>query len=407
MSVDDMEHGTQLITSALALAQSSPDQALRSRLTCKHAAAIADPARSEASIQIITRELGQLDGDPETASQCLLELARVCAAEHRAGDALRYALRGLERVHETRRASGATEAALLGAVALGYHLNGRNVEADRYFEQALQNYKGLGRERTDGALTIMNDWAVALRGAGVPKRALQLLDEEGRIEAQRESGAGPSATVVGNQARMLQALGRFDLARVAYQRECQLASQHGDDFSEVHCQMGLASLAVETRSFDQAAVYLSRAAELLGSNVPQSSPPMRVRAVLQGRIDLAAGRLAEARMQFDRALQNPDASPTTLDAELGKAETELGARNAAGAAQNARRGLQWATLLQGDLPHSNQTGLAWLMLGRALQELGERAQAQKAFEAAVAHLSNTVDADHPALLQARQLLGTP
>jgi tetratricopeptide (TPR) repeat protein len=290
-------------------------------------------------------------------------------------------------------------------VAFGYHLNGRNVEADQYFQQALQKYKDLGRERSDGALTIMNDWAVALRGAGMPARALQLLDEEGRIESQRESGAGASATVTGNQARMLQALGRFEPARATYERECQLARQHGDNFSEVHCQMGLASLAVETRSFDQVAAYLNRAVGLLGSNVPPDSPPMRVRAVLQGRIDLAAGRLVEARTQFDRALENQDASPTTFDAELGKAETELAARNAAEAERNARRGLQWATSLQGNLPHSNQTGLAWLVLGRALQELGERVQARKAFEAAVVNLSNTVDSDHPALLQARQLLG--
>jgi serine/threonine protein kinase/tetratricopeptide (TPR) repeat protein len=405
MSVDDVEHGTQLITSALQLVRNSPDQALRSRLTCKRAMAVADPTQSEASIRVMTHELGRLDADPDTASQCLLNLATVCAAEHRAEDALRYAKRGLERIHETGRPSGATEAALLGAVAFGYHLSGRNVEAGRYFEQALRKYKDLGRERSDGALTIMNDWAVALRGAGVPGHALQLLDDEARIETQRESGAGPSVTVLGNQARMLQALGRFERARITYELECQLATRHGDDFSEVHCQLGLASLAVETRAFDQAAAYLSRALELLGSNVPQGSPPMRVRAVLQGRIDLAAGRLAEARAQFDRALENQDASPTTLDAELGKAETELAAQNAAEAAQNARRGLQWATSQQGDLPHSSQTGLAWLMLGRALQALGDRAQAHKAFDAAVLHLSNTVDSDHPALLQARQLLG--
>jgi tetratricopeptide (TPR) repeat protein len=214
MSVDDLEHGTQLIANALALVRNSPDQALRSRLTCKHAMAVADPARSEASIRVMTGEIGRLDADPETASQCLLDLARVCSAEHRAEDALRYAKLGLERIHETGRASGATEAALLGAVAFGYHLNGRNVEAGQYFQQALQKYKDLGRERSDGALTIMNDWAVALRGAGMPGRALQLLDEEGRIESQRESGAGPSATVTGNQARMLQALGRFEPARV-------------------------------------------------------------------------------------------------------------------------------------------------------------------------------------------------
>jgi serine/threonine-protein kinase len=408
MSVDDLEHGTQLITNALALVRNSPNQALRSRLTCKHATAVADPTRSEESIRVITHELGRLDADPETASQCLLDLARVCSAEHRAEDALRYAKRGLERIHETGgSASGATEAALLGAVAFGYHLNGHNVEADRYFEQALRKYKDLGRERSDGALTIINDWAVALRGAGMPGRALQLLDEEARMETQRESGAEPSSTVTGNQARMLQALGRFERARAMYELECQLASRHSDDFSEVHCQMGLASLAVETRSFDQAAAYLNRAVEIMGANVPRDSPPMRSRAVLQGRIDLAAGRLAEARTQFDRALQSQDASPTTFDAELGKAETELAARNAAEAAQSARRGLHWATSLQGNLPHSNQTGLAWLMLGRTLQELGDHAQARKAFEAAVVHLSNTVDSDHPALLQARQLLGTP
>jgi tetratricopeptide (TPR) repeat protein len=281
------------------------------------------------------------------------------------------------------------------------------MEADRYFDQALRKYKELGRERSDGALTIMNDWAVALRGAGMPGRALQLLDEEVRIETQRESGAEPSSTVTGNQAHMLQALGRFERARAMYELECQLATRHGDDFGEVHCRMGLASLAVETRSFDQATANLNRAMAIMGSNVRGDSPPMRLRAVLLGRIDLAAGRLAESRTQFGRALENQDASPTTFDAEIGKAEAELAARNAAEAIQSARRGLQWATSLQGNLPHSNQTGLAWLMLGRALRELGDSAQARKAFEAAVLHLSNTVDSDHPALLQARQLLGTP
>src|SRR5882724_1627811 len=186
MSVDDMEHGTRLITSALGLVRNSPDHALRSRLICKQAMAVADPVRSDESIRIITHELGRLDADPETASQCLLDLATIYSAEHRAADQLRYAKLGLERIHETKRASGATEAALLGAVGFGYHLNGRNVEADRYFEEALRKYRDLGRERSDGALTIMNDWAVALRGAGLPRRALQLLDEEVRIEMQRE-----------------------------------------------------------------------------------------------------------------------------------------------------------------------------------------------------------------------------
>jgi tetratricopeptide (TPR) repeat protein len=296
------------------------------------------------------------------------------------------------------------EAALLGAVAFGYHLNGHNVEADRYFQQALQKYKDLGRDRSDGALVIRNDWAVALRGAGMPGPALQLLEEEARIETQRESGAGPSTTIVGNQARMLQELGRFELARAAYEQECQLAVRFRDNFSEVHCELGMASLTADTGSLDQTATHLSRAVALLGSDISPNSWVLRVRAVLQGRIDLAAGRLAEGRKQFNLALENPDASPTTLDAELGSAELELAAGNVAEASQHARRGLQWATTMQGGLPHSNHTGLAWLMVGRTSQALGDGAEAHKAFESAVLNLSNTVDADHPALRQARQLL---
>jgi hypothetical protein len=45
-------------------------------------------------------------------------------------------------------------------------------------------------------------------------------------------------------------------------------------------------------------------------------------------------------------------------------------------------------------------------MGRASRELGNTQQAKKQIEDAIAHLSNTVDADHPALIQARELLST-
>ncbi len=44
------------------------------------------------------------------------------------------------------------------------------------------------------------------------------------------------------------------------------------------------------------------------------------------------------------------------------------------------------------------------MLGLVSRQLRDIARARGAFTAAVEHLSNTVDADHPALLRARQLL---
>jgi tetratricopeptide (TPR) repeat protein len=199
-------------------------------------------------------------------------------------------------------------------------------------------------------------------------------------------------------------LGRYAPARAAYERECQLATQYADEFSQVHCQLGLAALAVDTRAWAQAQTYLDKAVALLGPKIPPDSPPMRVRDVLQGRVDVAAGRLTEARAAYARALATSDASPTTFFAELATADAELAAGDPVQAVEHARRGLQWARSLQGNLPQSNQTGLAWLTLGRALKAHGEHTQAHDAFAAAVAQFSNTVDPDHPLLLQARQLL---
>lgn len=129
-----------------------------------------------------------------------------------------------------------------------------------------------------------------------------------------------------------------------------------------------------------------------------------VRAALQGFIDLANGRLQEARAQFQLALARKDATPTYLTAQLGMTELEMASNRPAAAMQQARLALQTAAGLQGGLPYSFRTGLAWLALARASQQLGDRAQASKAFETSIVQLSNTVDADHPALLQARHLM---
>jgi hypothetical protein len=57
------------------------------------------------------------------------------------------------------------------------------------------------------------------------------------------------------------------------------------------------------------------------------------------------------------------------------------------------------------VPYSAQTGLASLWLGRALLRAGDRAEGRNALETAITHLSNTIDAEHPYLLQARAELG--
>jgi hypothetical protein len=94
-----------------------------------------------------------------------------------------------------------------------------------------------------------------------------------------------------------------------------------------------------------------------------------------------------------------------VDGEIGKAEALFIAGDAAAAAESARVALGVSTALQSGLPYSQRAGRASLLLGRALQRLGNSAEADETFASAVTNLSNTVDESHPALTEARKLSG--
>lgn len=401
-STDNAERAEPLLARALQLVEKSPDSALHSRLVCKLAGVSAEFGHTQPSLRTLYNEIERLDADPQTASHCLYAAAVIHLAEQRPAEALRDARRGLE---EFRRSSGGgvIEAALLGTVGYAYTLQARDTEAESYFEQSLRKFKELGREGGDGYLAVVNDWGVMMLRAGVPRRALELLDESVRIERQRGPDIELTATVVGNRGLALQGLGRFQQAREAFEGECRLATAHADEFSEMHCLVGDISVSVQMGELDRAQEHLSRLGRLIEeSALPTDSPPVRARAVMQGRLDLARGQAVAADAAFDRALLVTDATdPTTMQAYVGKSMAALAANDPARAIEAARRALPIATALQGDLPHSSQTGLVSLWLGRALLRGGDRAEGRKALEAAVAHLSSTIDADHPVLLQAR------
>jgi hypothetical protein len=153
-----------------------------------------------------------------------------------------------------------------------------------------------------------------------------------------------------------------------------------------------------------ASQYVSAAANVLSPTEPADSYASKRLALEQANLNVALGKLQDARSGFARAQSGQTEVSMSIDLALGKAKAELLAGDAATSAADARHALRAAQSLQSGSPYSNRTGLAWLMLGSALETLGDNTQAHKAFEAAVDHLSNTVDADHPALTEARRHL---
>jgi serine/threonine-protein kinase len=403
LSLGDVGKAAQLEERALALLGNSHDRGLRSLLVCDHALAISSMGQADTALRTITRELDTLQSDPKTASTCLYYRSSIAAKTGDAEGALRYARLALDRLYEAPH-STVDEGALLSAVALAYHSNGHSGQANDYFELALQKYIEAGRDQGPQAIVVRNNWAVVSAAAGVPKRALELYDRTLSIMAERHPSSQTPAYLICNRAQALELIGRYEAARDAYTSGLQLAKQQQRQSTQAACLLGLASVAQESGLALIAARHLEQRLELLGSSLPADNVSFLAGAVIQGKLDLAAGRLDDARAEFDRALRSKRTNATVIAAALGKAEAELLAGATAMAAKDAQAALDVALALQGGVQYSNYTGLSWLMLGRALKARGEIEQARKALEAAVAQLSNTVDPDHPKLVRARELL---
>jgi hypothetical protein len=124
---------------------------------------------------------------------------------------------------------------------------------------------------------------------------------------------------------------------------------------------------------------------------------------MRGTIALAEGRLEEARAALDSVITHSKSAQVAQGALLIRAELNLNEGKMAAAEADAQRAVTIAQTAQGDVPYSDRTGLGWLILGRVLAKQGAAARAHAAFQAAVENLSNTVDADHPMLVRAREL----
>jgi tetratricopeptide (TPR) repeat protein len=216
------------------------------------------------------------------------------------------------------------------------------------------------------------------------------------------------AYLLANRATSLEELGRFQEAAAAFRQGLDTARKGGDLPGELFCLLYLALTSDDLHDDPAAVAYVEEASHLLStSGLPTNAPPYKLRLFVQGRIDLSKGHIQSALSRFNAALALK-LSPTLITAaQLGKAEAELQTGNPAAALQDARKALDGALTNQGGLEYSNRTGLSWLMLGRTFDELGQKNDAHHAFEMAQRNLSATVDANHPALVQTRQLLGSP
>jgi serine/threonine protein kinase len=392
-----------LLREALDTVRTSPDGDLRRKLTCEYAFTLSDVGKVDEAVRMLKGVAADPQSTTQQAAECLENLAFIAQNANDSAKALKYASLALQRLQQVPHPPPVLQATFLGGMGYAEHLNGRNDVAGQFYERSLAQFAQAGRDHGPDAISVRNNWAIVNEGAGNSRRALELYDETLQIVAQNDSGAPPPAYLVSNRGRTLESLGRFREAREAYLQCAAQTAQAVTATGQAHCLLGLASTLRELGDLPAAEDNLARASAIISAAFPPGFPAAIALRVTRGRLALAKGQFAQARADLDAAIADGKTASLTATALLTRAELNLQENQPAAAKSDALRTLSLTRAAQGGMPYSNGTGLAWLMLGRALAMRGDAGRARNAFEMAVTHLSNTVDADHPMLLLAQRL----
>jgi tetratricopeptide (TPR) repeat protein len=392
-----------LMREALQAIRTSSDRDLRRQLTCDHAGTLTFLGKAPDAIRV----LNDVVADPHTtarqAAVCLDYLTQAALEQNDAAGALKFATLALERLHRSVDPLPLQEALLLNSMAFAEGLSGRNDLAGQSFERSLALYARAGREHSADAIAIRNNWAVISEKAGNPRRALDLFEQSLRMVAENDPRGEPPPYLIGNRGRALEMLGRYRDSREAYAQCIAAAVQAGAIRVQANCLLGAASSSRGLGDLSAAEDALGKMSAIVSASLPATSTEAIALPNIRGRIELARGQLAKARADLDLAIAAGKVVSLKTNALLARAELNLDENKMPAAQADARQALALAQASQGGIPYSNHTGLAWLMLGRVLAKQGETAPAHNAFQAAIEHLSNTVDNAHPMLVRAREL----
>ncbi|PYY13703.1 MAG: hypothetical protein DMG60_21360, partial [Acidobacteria bacterium] len=174
---DDDVEARRVLERAYKLSRVLPEPARRAEASCVLAGSLArdgDLARAEALFQ---EGMHELSSGPQYDLERILCLRRGSEVAQERGEARE----GIARMESAQEAlnrspfySDVQELRVSMELAEAYRMAGKNQQAASKFEQVFQLLVALGREETQSAVAIFNDWALALDRLGRPLEAQRL-----------------------------------------------------------------------------------------------------------------------------------------------------------------------------------------------------------------------------------------
>jgi serine/threonine-protein kinase len=401
----------ELLERAYDLSRRTDDRSAQAGAACALARAVSDSGENDRARSLIDEAFAELPNEPQftderiecslMASQIGRNTGDVAMAVRRADDA--RALFG-----SLRFPSMVLDMRIFIETGEVYRVSGRYPEASAAFEQAYSRLVALGREDTESASTLFNNWALSLHLSGrtleaepLFRRALQNSSAGGR-----EKNISPMLLL--NYARVLDRLDRSSEAAAYAEKADRRARESRDDVIVNQALLMRSGVYVKLHDLKRAQSMLDEAEPRLSQMLPAGHPAFAALAASRALVAQAEGRPTAAMEAANRAVAIGEAggmqrSGLTFWLQR-RADIEVANGRWTEAAADAARAL---ALEQDAAPadtRSGNVGAAYLTLGRALQGQGDNARARAAFSSALEQLRPTLGASHTLTREAAQRL---
>jgi tetratricopeptide (TPR) repeat protein len=302
---------------------------------------------------------------------------------------------------------------LLTLMNLGeaYRIAGRNSEAVVVFERLNALVSHLGREETQSAGVLFNDWALSLQRLGRQLEAEKLFRRSIDIYRAGQTEDTVPPVILTNYATTLRMLGRLDAAADYAERAYAKARQGGGQFTLCEALAVRAQVYIDQGNVARAAAALAELEPILRRTVSPDTQWFAWLSSIKALLEMAEGNLPQALAQANQSVSIAEASSKArgqvndfLSIALARrAQVEMEAAEPIQAAADVNRALSQMQSFAQPGTYSNYIGDAYLVLGRSLRAQGKNEEARTAFLSAANHLEYAVGPDNPRTVSARQL----
>ena len=413
-NIGETSRATSLLQQAYDAAAASTDPALRARASCALGRSLVKTGDIARARQLVADGLAALPQRPEfglVRATCLLDAS---STDMWAGDGER----AVTDVTEARRAAEAAgvlsplmSLRISMQLAEALRLADRDLDANAAFAAAYDQLVALGRQDTERAGTLLNNWGLLLGALGRPLESERMLRRSIEVSLAGGSDARVEPISWANLARPLFDLVRYDEAVTLAERAMRMARERGDSVVADQAQLMTARASILVGRFDRAQALLDDVEARFRAMFPPTHAAFNALAMDRVRLALERGDLPAATRLADDAVRLMESDPkhqASLPLALRhRATVHLKAGRYAPALADVERLLP---IVRANVPEgarSSALGNAYLTLAEALAGLGRRAEAATALTEALRHLDDTAGPTHPGTVRARELLARP